>query len=126
MKATMYFDGGCHPNPGQMDIGLVFTGDINESYYKDLTYGTNNLAEWLSIEAGLEIAISHGITDIDIIGDSEVVVKQMNGEYKVNNAKFKPIHKRCKELVKQFDKVNIKHMLRGGNLAGHLIEERRI
>lgn len=123
--AKMFFDGGCHPNPGQMDIALIFKGDYNDRLYQDLSYGTNNIAEWYAILAGLEIALNEQIEVLEVVGDSELVIKQINGEYRVKNKELKSIFDKCDFLRKSFKTITFNHIPREQNLAGIHIEQMR-
>ena len=124
MKTTMYFDGGCFPNPGTMDVGIVFTGDHNEKFYQLLSQGTNNQAEWYALLMGLELAQTFGITELKIIGDSQLVVKSILGEYTVRKAEFIPIYNDCKKILATID-WSIEYTPRACNLAGIHIEQMR-
>lgn len=124
-SAQLFFDGGCYPNPGQMDIALVFCGGYNNELYQELTQGTNNLAEWYALLSGLEIAINEGIDHLEVIGDSELVIHQINGKYKVKKASLKPLYEKCNYLKSKFKKITFTHVKRDNNLAGVYLEQMR-
>jgi ribonuclease HI len=83
--AVVKFDGGARPNPGQGVIGyIVETDDWTEEGHDDIGESTNNRAEYHTLIRGLEVASEKGCTEVEARGDSEVIVKQVCGEYGVS------------------------------------------
>ena len=115
MKAIMYSDGGSRGNPGEAGIG-VHIEDENGNVIKELSQyigiQTNNIAEYKALSRGLEAALDMGITEISCMLDSELVVKQIKGEYKVKNEGIIPIHSMIMPLIKRFQSFEIQHIRR--------------
>lgn len=76
---------------------------------------TNNVAEWTGVVTGLEAALSLGIRDLAVRLDSELVVKQISGEYRVKNEALIPLHQQAKTLLRQFERVDVRHVPRAQN-----------
>src|SRR4029077_2724938 len=86
VKAKLSTDGGARGNPGPAAYGYVLEaqdGTILDARGQRIGHATNNVAEYRALIAGLEAALSHGVTELDVVSDSELLVKQMRGEYKV-------------------------------------------
>jgi ribonuclease HI len=116
--AVVKFDGGARPNPGQGAIGyIVETDDWIEEGNESLDGGetTNIKAEYHALIRGLEVARAKGCTAIEAEGDSELVVKQMRGEYGVNEPSLYPLHDHATELAEKFEKFEIRHLPREEN-----------
>ena len=118
----MYFDGGCVPNPGEMEVCVVLNGTVHRQ--RNIGRGSNNQAEWLSLLWGLELAIQHGIRDINIRGDSLLVVNQAKGSWQCRDARLKEFLAEYHNLCRSFDRVQINHVYRHENLAGIELEKR--
>ena len=115
MKATIYTDGGARGNPGPAGIGAVIKGDkpLDVSEYIGKT--TNNVAEYQALIRGLSVAHEHGYTDVDVFCDSELIVKQIKGEYKVKQPHLVPLRNQCQILFTKFAKFSITHVRREFN-----------
>src|SRR5215218_11386990 len=84
VKARLSTDGGARGNPGPAAYGYVLEaedGTILDARGQRIGHATNNVAEYRALIAGLEAALSHGVTQLDVVSDSELLVKQMRGEY---------------------------------------------
>jgi ribonuclease HI len=117
-KAVIYTDGVAEPNPGQAAIGAIIKDEQDKliaSISQSIGYSTNNQAEYRAVIAALEKAISLGIDQVDMRSDSELVVSQVNGRYRVKNAALKPLHQRVKQLQSQLKVFNIIHVPRRQN-----------
>lgn len=124
MKAKMYFDGGCRPNPGKMKIAVIFLGSYELHTIEELPdQGTNNLAEWIAFVSGLQAAVNVGIDELEVYGDSQLVVNQFKGDYRVKKEELKPLYEKAIELAKNFKSLSITHVPRGTNIAGIYLEE---
>src|SRR5580692_7572956 len=111
-------DGGARGNPGPAGYGVVIqdqSGKKVAHLSEYLGHQTNNFAEYQGLIAALEYAIKHGPKALKVISDSELLVRQIKGIYKVNNAALKDLHARAKELIAQLDWFSIGHVLRGHN-----------
>lgn len=112
------FDGGAVPNPGEMGIGIVLieNGKVIKKISEKLDgTGTNNIAEYTALSKGISKALELGWTDVVIEGDSELVINQVNGEWKVNDEKLKPLHKKVKDKLSNFDSCELRHVPREDN-----------
>src|SRR6266702_3149469 len=111
-------DGGARGNPGPAGYGVVIqdeTGRKVAALSEYLGHQTNNFAEYQGLIAALEYAIEHGPKALKLISDSELLVRQIKGIYKVKNAVLKDLHARAKESISQLDWVSIDHALREHN-----------
>ena len=112
-KHTLYFDGASRGNPGRSGLGyLVYQEDskIHEcSKYIGDNY-TNNYAEYMAIHEGLKWCFDHKITNLTIKGDSQLVIKQLKGEYKVNSPNLQELYDKCSKLLKLFDSYELYHI----------------
>ena len=117
-KMYIYTDGGSRGNPGPSGIGVVIL-DSNKKKIKEVfSYigeATNNIAEYSAMIAGLEAAAELEATELIIYTDSELIAKQLNGEYKVKDANMKMLFDKSFGLLKQFDSFEIKHIERSKN-----------
>ena len=123
--ATLFADGGSRGNPGPAASGAVLI-DAEGAFLDEvglyLGRATNNVAEWTALCIGLERALELGIRRLAVRLDSELVVKQMRGEYRVKHADLQPLHRRARGLVAKFEHVDIRHVRRKDNaLADRLV-----
>ena len=108
-------DGGARGNPGPAGYGVVIkdeSGRTVAALSEYLGRQTNNFAEYQGLIAALEYALKHGPKALKLISDSELLVRQIKGIYKVKNATLQDLHARAKELIKQLDWFSIGHALR--------------
>ena len=120
------FDGGTRPtNPGPSAIGyIVKTDDSAEERSEHIGESTNNRAEYHALIRGLEVALEEGCSDVEARGDSELIVKQVRGEYDVNKQELRPFHDRVQELADEFDQFEIQHISREENIdADELVDQ---
>src|ERR1700687_5830551 len=111
-------DGGARGNPGPAGYGVVIkdeSGRTVASLSEYLGHQTNNFAEYQGLIAALEYSIQHGPKALKLISDSELLVRQIKGIYKVKNAVLQDLHGRAKELIAQLDWFSIGHALREQN-----------
>jgi ribonuclease HI len=119
----IYFDGGCKPNPGMMEVAIVICHEgRNEMLHERLSHGTNNEAEWLSFIWGMMKAHELGLTEVSFHGDSKLVICQAKGEWKCNKPELQSYLAEYKRLRPLFTRVGLVHVPRAKNLAGHHIE----
>jgi len=125
MKAILHTDGGARGNPGPAGIGVVLEIAGQKWVYKQyIGEATNNQAEYQALILGLEKARAAGVGEVDCCLDSELVVKQLNREYKVKNAGIAPLFVKVWNLAQAFDKINFKHVFREDNKeADRLVNE---
>lgn len=113
-----YTDGGARGNPGPAGYGVVIqdeTGQKVASLSQYLGHQTNNVAEYQGLIGALEYAVEHGPKALKVVSDSELLVKQIKGEYKVKNPTLQDLHGRAKQLIRQLQWFSIQHVLRGKN-----------
>jgi ribonuclease HI len=111
----MMFDGCSKGNPGPAGAGAVIYADNTEIWSQAIYVGnheTNNLAEYTGMLLGLNEAVRRKIRVLTVKGDSEVVIKQMLGKYKVKSENLLDIYEQSKELEKHFDKIDYIHVYR--------------
>src|ERR1700759_1628296 len=117
-KLTVNVDGGARGNPGPAAMGLVVRNDdgaIVEAVGETIGRQTNNVAEYMALLRGIELASAHGADVVELVGDSELVVRQIEGRYKVKNADLKPLHAKAKEMLGEFDNWEFRHVKRAQN-----------
>ena len=115
---TVEFDGGSRGNPGPAAAGVVVRADDGTTLAtlgKYVGVATNNVAEYHGLIHGLEEAKTLGAGKVVVRGDSELVIKQMKGQYRVKNPGLKPLYERAKALAAGFDSVRYEHNLRHKN-----------
>ena len=118
MKATLFTDGGARGNPGPAGIGAVLIGEDGEvlaEFAEGIGEATNNVAEYRALIAGLELALATGVTDIDVRMDSELVVSQVRGEWKIKNDALRPLAVRAGSLLNRFERASVEHVRREEN-----------
>ena len=125
MKGIIYTDGGSRGNPGHAGTAsILFDNDGRIIDFTSKAYDllTNNQAEYNAFIDGLNIAIKNGCTDLICNLDSELIVHQINGKYKIKDEKIKAIMPTIQDLLKQFKKITINHIPRENNkLADKLV-----
>jgi ribonuclease HI len=114
-KLIIYTDGASRGNPGPAGIGIVICNEsrkIVKEYEEFIGTATNNIAEYRALIKALELASSFPVSEIDCFSDSELMVKQLNGEYSVKNEKLGELFLQVREKEKRFEKVNYFHVPR--------------
>lgn len=117
-RAIVNFDGGSRGNPGPAAIGVVVRdkgGAVLQEVGEKIGEATNNVAEYRALLRGIELAAAHGVSELELIGDSQVVVRQVDGRYKVKNAGLKELHAEAKKALTGFDSWSIREVRRGEN-----------
>lgn len=117
MKITAWIDGGARGNPGPAGYGVFMKTDGGEiiEIAGFLGRQTNNVAEYSGLLEALEVAAIEGASEVEIISDSELLVKQMLGVYKVRHPNLIPMHAKAKVMARKFARFSIRHTLRAGN-----------
>lgn len=131
MDLTIFTDGASRNNPGESGAGVYITQDGRplEGIARYLGRTTNNIAEYSAAILGLERALSLGARTVRLLADSELLVKQINGLYKVKNEGLKPLHAKAKELIARIGRVEVQYIPREHNreadaLANKAIDEK--
>jgi ribonuclease HI len=113
-----YIDGGARGNPGPAGYGVRIEspdGVVIDELHGALGVATNNVAEYNGLLAALQWAVDHGERRVHIRADSELLVRQMRGEYKVKNAGLQPLYVRARLLAAELDDVTFEHVRREFN-----------
>ena len=117
-KVKAFTDGASRGNPGPAAIGIVFynySDEVVGEFKETLGMQTNNYAEYMAVIRALEIGVEKGVQFLDFYCDSQLLVKQMMGEYKVKSPQIKELFVQAKELVRQFNEVGFNHVRREFN-----------
>jgi ribonuclease HI len=124
---SLYIDGAADLNTKIAGIGGVFLGENNAELYRFSEYlddATNNEAEYSALIRGLQIGLELNIINIKIYADSELVVKQVSGEYKVKHERMRPLHRKAIALLSQYSNWSLQHVPRNDNtIADKLSKE---
>jgi len=115
---VVYCDGASRGNPGRAAMGAVVidpTGKVRHEVSESLGVTTNNVAEYRGLIAGLEAALALGARRVEVRMDSELIVRQAIGRYRVRNPGLIPLHNRVLALRSRFDEVVFRHVPRGEN-----------
>lgn len=128
LKITAWIDGAARGNPGPAGYGVYMktdSGDLLEiSGY--LGRATNNVAEYAGLLDALAVAAEEGAREVEIISDSELLVKQILGQYRVKHPNLVPLHEKAKGLMRKFARVSIRHTLRAGNKDADRLANRAV
>jgi ribonuclease HI len=127
VKARLFTDGGARGNPGPAAYAYVLEdadGDVLAAHGEAIGVATNNVAEYSALIAGLEKAVELGVDELEVISDSELMVKQMRGEYKVKNEALRQLSLRAHALARRLARVTYTAVRREHNeLADRLVNE---
>jgi len=127
LKARLFTDGGARGNPGPAAYGFVLEaedGTVLAAEGQAIGETTNNVAEYSGLIAGLGKAVELQVPDVEVVSDSELMVKQMRGEYKVKNEALRELSLEAARLARQLGNVEYRHVKRAHNeLADRLVNE---
>jgi ribonuclease H / adenosylcobalamin/alpha-ribazole phosphatase len=127
VKAKLSTDGGARGNPGPAAYGFVLEtddGTVLAAEGEAIGVATNNVAEYRALLAGLERALDLGVDEVEVVSDSELLVKQMRGEYKVKNETLRALSLEADRLARRLSRVTYKAVRREHNeLADRLVNE---
>ncbi|MEW5984905.1 MAG: ribonuclease HI family protein [Acidobacteriota bacterium] len=131
---VFFIDGGARGNPGLAGYGVRVVGadgSMVDEIAEAIGVATNNVAEYRGLLAALEYADAHGLRDITIRSDSELLVRQMRGEYRVRNAGLRALHAEASRLVRRIGLVHFEHVRRRQNaeadaLANKAMDQARV
>lgn len=115
-RLRVFFDGGCRPNPGPIEVAAVVRGIVH--IRDDLGHGTNNDAEWLALIHALEIAQALGEPEFELVGDAVPVIEQANGRAKCRSAALQAHMDRFTALAAAHPPARVRWIKRAQNLAG--------
>ena len=120
MKVVVHVDGGARGNPGPAAAAAVVSspdGDVLDEASELLGVVTNNVAEYRGLLLGLERARALGADEVEVVNDSELVARQVNGEYKVKHPDMKPLHAAAREALGSFRTWSMRSVPRARNAA---------
>ena len=127
MKAKLFTDGGARGNPGPAAYGYVLEADdgtLLAAHGERIGVATNNVAEYRALIAGLEKAVELGLDEVGVVSDSELLVKQMTGEYRVKNEALKKLNDEAERVARRIGEVSYRAVRREHNeLADRLVNE---
>ena len=118
MKLVVHVDGGARGNPGPAAVGVVVStpeGEVLDEIGEVIGVATNNVAEYRGLLLGLERARALGATEVEVVNDSELVARQVQGDYKVKHAGLKPLHQQALTALRAFDRWSIRSVPRERN-----------
>jgi ribonuclease HI len=131
MEFTIYSDGASRNNPGEAGAGVYIVPAVGKpvKIARYLGRTTNNIAEYTAAILGLEYAVRSGARSVKLLADSELLVKQLNGQYRVKNEGLKPLYQKVKELIASVGSVEVQYIPRAMNkeadaLANQAIDEK--
>jgi ribonuclease HI len=126
-RVTVHVDGGARGNPGPSAVAAVASDGAGQELAERSAYigeATNNVAEYKAVLLGLDLARELGATKVDVVNDSELVARQIEGRYKVKNAGLKPLYLEAMENLRGFDAWSVTSVRRESNeRADELVNE---
>jgi ribonuclease HI len=126
-RLVVHVDGGARGNPGPAAIAAVLAepeGEVLEEHSEAIGPATNNVAEYRALLLGIERARALGAREVDLVGDSELIARQVRGEYRVKDAGLRPLHAQVVEALREFDRWTIRNVPREDNArADGLVNE---
>jgi ribonuclease HI len=118
MRAIVHVDGGARGNPGPAAAACVIStpeGEILGEHAQLLGEVTNNVAEYRALLLGLERARELGVTEVEVVNDSELIAKQVNGQYKVKHAAMRPLYQQAMAALRGFERWTVRTVPRARN-----------
>jgi ribonuclease HI len=127
VRATLYTDGGARGNPGPAAYAYVLEGEdgtVLDARGEAIGVATNNVAEYAALVAGLRFAAAAGVDELEVVSDSELLVKQMRGEYRVKDRALRELFLDASRAARAVGDVRYRHVRREQNeLADRLVNE---
>ena len=127
MRARLFTDGGARGNPGPAAYGFVLESDdgtVLAAEGEAIGTATNNVAEYSGLIAGLQKALELHVPEVEVVSDSELMVKQMRGEYRVKNEALRELYDEATALARRLGNVEYRHVKRAHNeLADKLVND---
>jgi ribonuclease HI len=127
VKAKLFTDGGSRGNPGPAAYGYVLEtedGHVLAAHGETIGRATNNVAEYRAVLLGIERAGALGAAELELVGDSELIVKQVRGEYRVKDASLRELHSQVRAALAGFERWSIRNVPREENAhADRLVNE---
>jgi ribonuclease HI len=128
-SVCIHTDGGARGNPGPAGIGVVLAkpdGQVVDRIHRYIGEATNNVAEYLALLAGLDRAQELGYRDVEVLSDSELLVRQLEGRYQVRHPKLRPLFEAARERIAGFEQFHIRHVPRAENAEADALANRGI
>lgn len=131
-RVVVYTDGGARGNPGPAAIGAVVVDPSKDppetlaSVSEAIGVATNNEAEYRAVVAGLECALELGAREVELRADSELVIRQLEGRYKVRTETLRPFYQEVQTLLTRFDRVRLAHVRREKNTEADALVNRAL
>jgi ribonuclease HI len=127
-ELDLYIDGASRGNPGEAGFGVHATAreQTVAELYGYLGRASNNVAEYRALIGGLEYALSTGARRVRVFSDSELVVRQVNGQYRVKHPDMVPLHRKARNLLARFDEARVSHVPRERNRAADALANRAV
>jgi ribonuclease HI len=126
-RVIVNVDGGARGNPGPAAVAAVVTtpdGEVIDRRGETIGRATNNVAEYRALLLGIELAKASGAEEVELVGDSELIVKQVKGEYRVKDAGLRQLHGQVRSALTGLDRWSIRHVRREQNAeADRLVNE---
>ena len=131
-ELVIHIDGGSRGNPGPSGFGVHAVdgkGHVVAEHFGFLGKATNNVAEYQALLHGLRFALARGASRVEVYSDSELLVRQIEGRYRVKNAGLQPLHREAQGLLARFERARVAHVPRERNreadaLANRAVDER--
>lgn len=120
----IFFDGGCRPNPGPIDVAVVMHGQAHVR--AGVAVGDNNQAEWLALLFALEVASEAGVADAVFVGDSALVIAQARGRWPCRSEHLRPYLQAFQTRANTFSRLRLRQVARTRNLAGVVLAARAL
>ncbi|HEY1565953.1 MAG TPA: ribonuclease HI family protein [Solirubrobacteraceae bacterium] len=117
-RVVVHVDGGARGNPGPAAVGVVVSapgGEVLDEYAESIGVATNNVAEYQALLRGVERARALGAREAEFVNDSELVAKQINGDYKVKHPAMRPLYEQAIVALRAFDRWSIRSVPRAQN-----------
>ena len=125
----LHVDGASRGNPGEAGFGVHVTGDDGSevaSLYGYIGKATNNVAEYQALLHGLRFALGRGASRVEVFSDSELLVRQVEGRYRVKSPGLQPLHREAKSLLARFARARVVHVPRERNLEADALANRAV
>jgi ribonuclease HI len=129
VKLVINVDGGARGNPGRAAIGVVISdaeGNVIDELAEPIGHATNNVAEYRALLRGVEWARALGADELEIVGDSELVARQVSGDYKVKHPSMKPLYEEAVAALRAFDRWSIRTVPRADNARADALVNRAL
>lgn len=130
ISVTIYIDGGARGNPGPAAAGVVIKSADDGTVLHEagifLGRATNNVAEYSALLAGLDAAMKLGASEAAVFSDSQLLVRQMNGQYRVRNEGLKPLHQEAQDMARKLQGFSITHVRRDKNVHADRLVNRAL